>query len=376
MTELQQILATLDELRNTAHPLVLATLVAVEGSAYRLPGARTLFLPDNQRVGTITGPCLEAELLRQSQILTPANSPRLVTYDITADNEPLLGYGLGCKGILHILLEHIDPAHPPAYLQLLRSALAADQPAALATVCVCGDGLGSRLIVADGSFHTSGRFPPDLAAAVLPDARDVLRTSRSFTKTYGQTRVFIEPILPSRRLLILGAGPGSVPLVRLARELAYHVTLIDRRPGHADAARFPDAHAVLCCPTPEIPSQINFCQYSAAVVMTHNYPEDLELLRILLPSPIAYIGLLGSRQRTARLLSDLCSDHFTPPPEQLNRLHAPVGLDIGAETPAQIALSILAEIQATLANRPAIPLRDRLTPIHDRHAGSCPTSSQ
>ena len=375
MNELQSILNALATLRGSTGSAVLATLVGVDGSSFRSPGARMLILPDNQHIGSITGPCLEAELHRQAALMTPASTPRKIAYNTTADDDAIFGYGLGCKGIVHILLESIDPNRPPQHLEFLRASLSANHPAALATIYAAPAAVlvGSRLFLSDGTFHTSGDWPGDLAASVLQDAHNALSTGHSLTRTYaspaGQTEVFLEIIRPPVRLVIIGATDSSIPLVHFANQLGWHITVIDKRPALADPARFPLADSVISCPTRQTPHHIIPTPRSAAVIMTHNYPDDLELLKTLLALPLQYLGILGSRQRTHRLLQDLAKDTFAA----AHHLHGPVGLDIGAETPQEIALSIIAEIQATLANRPGTPLRDRPSLIHD-HPCSCPPS--
>jgi xanthine/CO dehydrogenase XdhC/CoxF family maturation factor len=177
--------------------------------------------------------------------------------------------------------------------------------------------------------------------------------------------VFLELLRPPIPLVIFGGGPDAVPLVRLAGELGWHVTVVDGRPASASRAWFPRADAVIFCHPEQVGEQVRLDGDTVAVVMTHNYLTDLRLLELLLPSPVRYLGLLGPKSRSERLLLDLSQAGIRTTEAQRRRLYAPVGLDLGAETSEEIALAILAEIKAVLAGRAGGPLRDRQVPIHE-----------
>ena len=165
-------------------------------------------------------------------------------------------------------------------------------------------------------------------------------------------------------LVIFGAGPDVPPLVRLAKDLGWQVTVADPRPAGATPGRFPEADGVLALRPEEVPADLALDADTLVVVMTHRYRHDVPLLRALLPLPLAYLGLLGPRQRAEKILSDLVAEGFEVTPEMRARLHAPVGLDLGAEGPEEVALAILAEMTAVRAGRDGRPLRDREKPIH------------
>ena len=178
------------------------------------------------------------------------------------------------------------------------------------------------------------------------------------------TEVFRQVIAPPVPLVIFGAGNDAQPLVRLARELGWQITVVDPRPALATAARFPDADSVVIARPEEAPARLALGPDTVAVVMTHHYAHDVPLLRHLLSRPLAYLGLLGPKARAEKILADLVADGLSLPPETRSRLHAPVGLDLGAGTPEEVALAIVAEIQSVLAGRDARPLRERRRPIH------------
>lgn len=181
----------------------------------------------------------------------------------------------------------------------------------------------------------------------------------------GRAEVFIEAILPPVPLVIFGAGQDAIPLVRFAKELGWHVTLVDPRPGYATRTRFSLADILIVCPPEEVLERVKIDERTVAAVMTHNFLHDAELLRTLLPSPVRYIGILGSKQRTRRLLDQVQETVRLHCDHSLSQVYGPIGLDIGAETPEEIALAIVAEIKAVLTGRLGGVLRNRLGPLHE-----------
>jgi xanthine/CO dehydrogenase XdhC/CoxF family maturation factor len=222
--------------------------------------------------------------------------------------------------------------------------------------------------------HPDGTVKSDiedtaLLAQIREDAQKALDNNRSTVKVYplplGKAEVFIEVIQPPVPLMIFGAGHDAVPLVRLAQELGWYVTVVDSRQADATRERFPSADEVILSRPESIGDRIGLDNRTVAVVMTHNYLHDLEILKTLLLSPVRYLGILGPKSRTGKLLQDLQEQGITPTENQLQHLYSPVGLDIGADTPEEIALSIVAEIQGVLANHSGGSLRNKLGPIHD-----------
>jgi xanthine/CO dehydrogenase XdhC/CoxF family maturation factor len=231
-------------------------------------------------------------------------------------------------------------------------------------------GVGRRLLHDGHAIRWTDIGDSELARAIAGDAAGALERRRSATTSYrsptGEVEVLLEYLAPPIPLVVFGGGPDAVPLVRLAKALGWHVTVVDARGAAANRVRFPQADAVIACPPEEVRARVPLTPHSNAVVMTHSYRRDLTLLEVLLPSPVRYLGLLGPRARAERLLHDASLVGLDASPTQLQRLHAPVGLDLGAEGPEEIALAILAEVQATLTRRAARPLRDRPGPIHER----------
>jgi xanthine/CO dehydrogenase XdhC/CoxF family maturation factor len=314
---------------------VLATLVSVAGSSYRRPGARLLLCPDGRRIGSISGGCLEEDVLTRARLVAASGLPELITYDTTSENDLVWGVGLGCHGVVQVFVEKLPPT--VAWAQRLAENQCAHRSTPLAVVWQAAERaqLGTRL--AD-SHELDAKTP-------VPG-------------------IFFDHVPPPIRLVIFGAGDDAQPLVALAKELGWHVTVADPRPTFATATRFPSADALVVAPAPELVNRTALPADALAVVMTHHYVHDVPVLRDLLKRSLPYVGLLGPKQRGDRILADLEREGPALTGEQRAKLHAPVGLDLGAETPAEVALSIVAEMRATLAQRDARPLRDRARPIH------------
>ena len=332
MIELRAIVDHLTDPANRG-PVVLATLVKVEGSSYRRPGARLLLTPDGKRIGSISGGCLEEDLIARARQVAASGTAALVTYDTTSENDLIWGVGLGCNGIVRVLLEPLPTS--PSWAPVMSANFRSHRSTALS-------------VVWQGTNETRlGTKLSDAVSGLNSDAE-----------------VFREEVPPPTRLFVLGAGDDAKPLVRLAKALGWHVTVGDPRAGFANPLRFPDADEITVAPTSELVPLLNPPSDSLAVIMTHHYVHDVPLLRDLLPRSLAFVGLLGPKKRAAKIVSDLQNQGHAFTSAELRRLHAPVGLDLGAETPEEVALSIISEMRATLAGRDGRPLRDRDRPIH------------
>ncbi len=370
MHELTTIIETLEALKSTGEPAVLATVVKTRGSTYRRPGARLLLTPDGQTTGMVSGGCLENDVLEHAEGVLATAEPTLVTYDTLSKDD--IVWGLGCQGVVHVLIERVDPQHAP-YLTFLADCLRRRQTGLLATVFAvqghCRTPLGARLMLTQDASVTTNIDDPPLARAITDAAQSALAAGHSSVNTFsvaaGRVEVFLEVVQPPTSLVIFGAGPDAIPLVRLAKELGWEVTVVDQRPAYATRKRFPMADRVVLSLPASIHEHVSLHALTVAVLMTHHYLHDQELLRILLPSPVRYLGMLGPKDRTERLLQAVHSAGLEPTAEALQRLYAPVGIDLGAETPEEVALAIVVEIQSVLTERSGGSLRDREGPIHD-----------
>ena len=373
MRELHAIAEAFEQARSNGTATALATVVSVRGSAYRRPGARMLITEEGQTTGTISGGCLERDVILRAQRAMERGEATLASYDSTDEREVDFGAGLGCGGVVQVLIEPL-PAGEPGHLPIVNGLLRRRERGVLATVWQASSPeiarRGSRLLLASDGKLWADIENPKLAAWMEEDAWHLLRRRRSAVQTYelpaGHVEVLLEVLQPPVSLVVFGGGYDAVPLVQFACELGWHVTVVDARPAAASRTRFPRADEVALCRPEQVRDQVPITGDTVAVVMTHNYRNDLELLKLLLPSPAPYVGLLGSKTRSARLLQELEDTGIKLTVAQRSKLHAPIGLDIGAETCEEIALAIVAEIRAALAGRAGGPLKERRAPIHEQ----------
>jgi xanthine dehydrogenase accessory factor len=339
-SELQQILDLWKRACAAREDVCLATVVAIEGSAYRRPGARMLLTSSGLRAGTISGGCLEAEVARKAWWLT-AQGPSLQRYSSFFDDDGDMPYGLGCGGTVIVLLERGEPA-AQTLESLCRSV--EDRASSVIVINTGADSPGTALILdATGDVLYSHSPAPHPGPTAL--ATEGLKTGKSS----HPSDYFVEVIAPPPAVFIFGAGDDTQPLADFAWSLGWHVTIADNRSSLARPERFPCAARVGSLNT----ALAHIHPTDAAVIMTHSYEQDREALRALLPRDIKYIGLLGPRRRTDRLLGEIAPELGLTIEECRTRLHTPVGLDLGGHSPAAIALAIAAELQAVFAGRQA-----------------------
>jgi xanthine/CO dehydrogenase XdhC/CoxF family maturation factor len=372
--ELRSIVEHFDSLAGKDRLAVLATVIDVRGSSYRLPGARMLIDGEGNTLGTVSGGCLEADLLERAHRVRATSSPEVFVYDTSINDDSVFGLNMGCRGVVRILLE---PAEPKLF-GFLRQRLSSRRGGVVATLISPGHKsgnesskdlrVGARLMIDEGG-PAGGLVTSGLTAAVqsvlATDCFSALENRRSRLEIYAFGEVFIEYIPPRVPLLVFGAGHDAVPLIRLAKELGWHVTLVDHRPIAAARDEFSIADEIIVARPREAADRVTIYADTVVVLMTHNYSLDLELSEFLLRSPARYLGMLGPRSRADRLLQDLSAIGIDLTDQDLERVYAPIGIDIGAETPEEIALSIIAEIRAVLGGRPGRMLRERSGSIHD-----------
>ena len=373
MRETAQILDLWKQCQESGESVVLATVVRTRGSSYRLPGARLLLTPTGARAGSVSGGCLEDDLLKKAWWLT-RNGPVIRRYDTTPEGEIATGgFGLGCNGIIHVLLEQ-----NPSVLTLIREVATRRRPAVIAhliapesragerlTLDTAGERLtldtaGERLTLDTDGVAASNLSDARLSPSLESKARERLSSPASETILLDGSEFFIETLAPAVRLLVFGAGDDAVPVTEMANFLGWEVFVLDGRSHYARAEKFPRAKGVMVYQPaePEFLSLID--PWTVVVLMSHSYSQDLSALKHLAARPPHYLGALGPRKRTEQLMSDAGLDSGRLAPS----LHAPMGLDIGADGPEQVALSVIAEIQAALNGRAGGPLRQRAGSIH------------
>ncbi|MBW4627353.1 MAG: XdhC family protein [Brasilonema octagenarum HA4186-MV1] len=372
MNELQAILTAFESSQKSGDISFLATVVKTQGSTYRRPGAKMLMTGTGQIVGTISAGCLENDVFEYTRQRMADGKPIVVTYDNTASEDILWGFGLGCNGVVQVLIERLENESTPNAIAFIKECLNNKHLGIIATVFASEGAvdlkLGSRLLLYPNSKIITDIEDANLTQSLIADAQAALVNQKSSVNNYqlpfGSAEVFIEVIQPPTPLVIFGAGYDAVPVAQFAEALGWQVTVVDCRANEATRARFPMTCEVILSRREILEKQVFIDTGTVTVVMTHNYLDDLEIMKTLLPSPARYIGVLGPKHRTEKLLQDLEGQGIVCTTEQLERLHSPVGIDIGAETPAEIAIAIIAEIQAVLKNHNGGFLRNRNQPIH------------
>jgi xanthine dehydrogenase accessory factor len=327
-------------------PFALATVVGVTGSSYRRPGARMLIGSAGRVTGSVSGGCLEEDIIAHGQRVIASGENHVAVYDTAREEDLIFGSGLGCQGRIEILIEALPPAAPWLLAEVVQHVQKTRAAMPMMTLVRAGapPSVGLNMIAAAGS---AGPFP----------------RRESLEGPDGAADVFIERIVPPRALVVFGAGPDVPPLVRIARELGHHITIVDRRPA-ITAEAFPEADVFICARPAQLGARLRLDAESAVVIMNHHYETDREALELVLQHRVAYIGMLGPRKRTNRILDELAKRGAQFSAAELSPLHAPAGLDLGSESPEQIALSILAEMQASVTGRTAGKLRSRSAPIN------------
>ncbi|MFZ2404419.1 MAG: XdhC family protein [Methylobacter sp.] len=344
---------------------VLATIIETFGSTYQKAGARMLITQQDELIGLLGGGCFERDLVEQARSVFETGTAKTVFYDMRSPDDVIWGLGLGCNGAVRVLLQLLKAEDDFSPLNIIADAAEANVAGVLVTVY--------ESVHADfPSGHSL--FLPASADELLSNAAYPFTTAALQTVLQQKPRLeaheigdreikaFYDPIQPPLRLLVLGAGTDAMPLVQCAKALGWDVAVVDHRPGHIRKERFPQADQLLHIMPEDIGDNLELDQFSALVLMTHNVEYDGRYLKAIVNSPIPFIGLLGPAHRKDRLLQNLGSEAS----QITDRVFGPVGLDIGAETPEEIALSIMAGIHAELSGRSGRQLRsETISDLHE-----------
>ena len=381
MVELSQICRAARESNARQEPIWLATVMRVKGSAYRHPGARMLFSSGRVLAGSISGGCLEAGIVRKGPWLARERAACIRFDGSREEEDEESARGTGCDGIVDILLERATFESPSAALSVMEDCLRHERRAVLATVFESNDGLapvGARLALDEtGKFSTTSLSGPSWAR-LAQAAEQALASERAGSRILSADGVhaLLEVIEPPPHLFVFGSGPDASPLVDFASALGFGVTVCDTTARVATRERFATRAELHVGCVEEVAGKIAARRTPVAVVMSHHYPTDQKALSLLLASRARYIGMLGPLRRTERMLSELFPDPSGLTQLDRSRVRAPLGLDLGAETPAEIALSAIAEIRAVLGGASALPLSQRADrPIHSSIPELTPAST-
>jgi xanthine dehydrogenase accessory factor len=363
--EARDILDALADARRAGRRAALATVVRVHGSAYRREGARMLIREDGALTCMLSGGCLEPEVAEVAKSVLRSGTPVLRHYDLAED--VVWGLGLGCGGTVDIYVEPVDGS--PLLAEWLETWTRGGR-AVLATPLA--DATGRTLFSAEGDALGSTRDPA-LDRAVSAAAREILSApypraeTRSLAGGNGAVDVFLDVAGPPPELIVFGAGHDAIPLVAQAHRLGWSVTVVDAREAFTTADRFPGSRLVIAHPA-QFETQVRIGVHAFVIVMNHHLERDQAALSFALRSEAVWIGVLGPRSRYMKLLDGLASAGAAPTPAQLARVRSPVGLDIGAESPEEVALAIIGGILAERRGFEGGPLDGVTGPIHDPRA--------
>jgi|HubBroStandDraft_3_1064219.scaffolds.fasta_scaffold00159_13 xanthine dehydrogenase accessory factor len=391
--ESAEVLARLEKLAAAGERAALATVVGIAGSAYRRPGAKLLIEEAGGTLGSVSGGCLEADVREVAKAMLETGVPSLRHYN-TGDEDIVFGLGLGCDGLVDVFVQPATEGPLAALAGRLRALLEGDAPFALATVVAAdddgevgrmmaveeaeaGEGAGSRAqagadagagagtgAAADpGTGVAAGSAGPlaELGRQVAEHARGLLPAGRSGVQQVAGRGVFVEVLAPPPHLVVCGAGDDARPLVAYAADAGFRVTLLDHRPALLEAEWFPQAARRVIARPDDAELALPPAARSLAVVKTHSLAHDREWVRRLLAAGLPYVGILGPRGRAAAILRDIGAEGA---PGIEERVFGPVGLDLGADGPRQVALAIVAELLAFVARREPRHLSERREAIH------------
>lgn len=369
MQETFEILTKLIALLDAGEKAALATVVETSGSTYRRPGAR-LLISAKESWGAVSAGCLEDEVIAVAKQAIGSGLPQLLRFDTTEEMDIIAGTGLGCRGTISVFIQPITPnsASHEAY-RLLFNLIENDKSADYAMAIESSAGaveVGAQLVQSMGKLEFGDGNLPQLIAS---DLNRLSNAKSTFTNEYAianeSVRVYCEKITPRPQLVIFGAGFDAQPLAQFSSRLGFKVIVVDHRQDYLQMHRFPNADKLILRHPTEHACDLSLKEQDLIVIMTHNYLHDFEILKRAFASEVAYIGQIGPRDRTEELLEKMEGELGRLKEQDLARLHSPIGLDLGAETPEEIAISILSEIIARQNRRMGGFLKERHLPIHD-----------
>jgi len=364
MKELNDIILAYDKAVMQNKQTALITVVKVEGSSYRRPGARMLVTEDGEITGAISGGCLEGDALRKAQFAMLEQRNKIEIYDTTDEDDSRLGIQLGCNGIVYILFEPLQPYNENNPVHLLKKVAVQRKDAVIATVFnrdMRAEQTGTCCLVNNNEFISLNED-----VNMKKDARSVLEEKHSVVKDQDERSVLYQFIPPTIQLIVVGAGNDAQPVVDMAFLLGWKIIVADGRPAYATPQRFAKATGICIVKPVDILSSVQADEQTAVVLMTHNYNYDLAVFEQLLHTGCRYIGTLGPKKKLSRMLDELQEKGVNIEPAASKKIYGPVGLDIGAETSEEIALSVIAEIKAVFSKRQGSSLRERASEIHNR----------
>ncbi|MBS7229652.1 XdhC family protein [Flavobacterium psychroterrae] len=368
MKEISEILKAYSAAKAAGKKTALATVVKVEGSSYRQPGARMLVTEDGLLTGAISGGCLEGDALRKALLSINQQQNKLITYNTSNEDDSEVGLQLGCNGIVHILFEYINDEVQNNPIQLLQQLELKRKEAVVATVFSLerqAAQIGTILFYRE---DIEVIYSNTIALSILEDVKNVIQNKTTIVKKIednNHNEALLAYINPPVSLVIAGAGNDVQPLVKIASLLGWEITIGEGRATHATKKRFPEAKNIFVVKPEQLLENITIDEQTYFVLITHNYKYDLAVLKLLLETNCQYIGVLGPKTKLNRMLDDLQNEGIHLSEEKRKTIYGPIGLDLGAETSEEIALSIVSEIKAVMSGKKGSSLKFKTEKIHD-----------
>ena len=372
MKEIKAIISAYDKIDKAKTGAALATVVRVEGSSYRRTGARMLVTDDGVWVGGISGGCLEGDALKRARLAIAKSESSLITYDTTEDDAYHIGVGLGCNGIIDVLFTPLQFDNKNNPVEVLKTCVAANRQTNVLVTITNLKGDWANVKTGDVIQYKGGRSLAVFDDAVIEQQLQEhinaqIESSKSMavqTERVGGGRlaVFIEILLPEVRLVLMGHQYDIYPLARLTKEIGWQVTMVSN-PLKINSKLSDTVDAIFSY---DQLNDINIDQYTAIVLMSHDYKTDKANLPKVLQTDAFYIGMLGPRVRSEKIFNELAKEGRPISYENMERIFAPAGLDIGALSPEEIALAIIAEVKTVFSKRGGAFLKFRHSPIHER----------
>ena len=366
MKEIKAVVEAYHKIDFTKNKAALASVVRVEGSSYRRTGARMLIVDSGEWIGGISGGCLEGDALKKAKFAMVQNKATMVTYDTTDDDPYQIGVGLGCNGIIDVLLTPLDSQNTNNQVLTLQDCIESRHPNIIITVTHLKGNIKNIQLGQAYKYDIEIDFSLNfISENLLIDINDCLQSEKSETKVYpcqdGEVTIFIEVIIPATHLILFGENYDIYPMVKLAKEIGWKVSVICN-PLKVHKLLFELADNVL---EKDRSKEIEIDSYTVALLMAHDYETDFKNMRNLLKTNIKYIGMLGPKKRTDKMFLKLSEEGNSISVEDLARIATPVGLDIGASNPEEIAISIIAEIKTFFTRRTGQRLKFREGAIYE-----------
>jgi len=369
MIELVEIIKAYDAAKLSGKACVLATVVHLEGSSYRRPGARMLVLDDGLMIGAISGGCLEGDALKKALLTFTEKKSRLVTYDTSDEDDASIGVQLGCEGIIQVLFEYIYFELSNNPIEILRKTISKRQTSVVVTLFDLSDKKNHQLGTSiyqglDGTVASSIEMEMQIKSQIEAAFENAQTLFTSILISNGIVNAFIEFVQPPISMVVVGAGNDAIPMLDIGNTLGWEVKIVDGRNTHAKQDRFINACQVLVSKPEKVLEQIEIDHRTCFVLMTHNYKYDLSMLKLLLSTVVPYIGVLGPKKKLQKMLDELKAGGMVITDQMISKIYGPTGLEIGAETAAEIATSIIAEIQAVFNQKEGKMLKWKQDLIH------------